>query len=135
MQNELTVRNKLVDKLGYEINDEMTYTKTSKTYANVGSFFKEIGDSYELYKVYTDEELDYVNQLMVMEIYLGLIGDMDDEYASLDMMNVTEDQICIYGLSGSAADTVRSNYLKLGERLNQLLGNHNCSNNKLSNEL
>lgn len=141
MQNELTVLNKLVDKLGYEINDEMltnfqdyygdelskmneiTYAKTSKTYTNVGSFLKEIGDSYELYKVYTEEELDYVKQLMVMETYLDLIGDMDDEYASLDMMKVAEGQISFYGLSGSAADTVRSNYLKLGERLNQLLGN------------
>ncbi|MCR1899150.1 ABC transporter permease subunit [Irregularibacter muris] len=139
--DELPIINELVNKLGYEINDEMlgnfqdyygdklkkmnemTYTKTSKTYVNVGSFLEEVESNYGLYKVYTDEELDFVNQLMVIETYLSLIEDMEDKYATLDMMEFAEGQISMYGLSGSAAETVRSNYLKLGERLNQLLEN------------
>ena len=48
--------------------NEITYAKTSKTYTNVGSFLKEIKDSYELYKgLYRRKELDYVKQLMVMK--------------------------------------------------------------------
>lgn len=141
IRNELTVLNKLVDQLGYEINDEVlenfqdfygdglkkmneiTYDKTSKTYRDVGTFLEEIQNSYDLYRVYTDEDLDHIHQIRIVEIYLDLIKEMDHQYASFDMLEYAEGQISLYGLKGSAAETARSNYQKLGERLNQLLDN------------
>ncbi|NLY45066.1 MAG: hypothetical protein GX053_03630 [Tissierella sp.] len=141
IRNELTVLNKMVDELGYEINDEMlenfqdlyrdelkkmneiTNDKTSKTYGDVGTFFEEVRNDYDLYNVYTHKELDHMNQIMIMEIYLDFIKDMDHEYASFDLLEFAETEISLYGLQGSAAETARSNYEKLGDRLNQLLDN------------
>ncbi|AKL96587.1 ABC-2 family transporter protein [Clostridium aceticum] len=144
--NELTVLNKLVDELGYEINDEMiesfqdyyedelrkmnemTYDKTSETYTDVGSFFEEVKYNYELYTSYSSEDLDYFHQLMVLETYLELIGSIDETYASINMMGIAESVIEMYGISGTAAETVRNNYVQLEERLNQLLENNEHKN-------
>lgn len=145
-RDELLVLNQLVDELGYEINDEMianfqelygdelkkmneiTNDKASKTYGDVGTFFEEVRNDYDLYHLYTDEELDYMNQIRIMEIYLDLIRNMDHQYASFDLLEFAEAQISLYGLKGSAAETARRNYQRLGERLDQLLDNGEHTN-------
>ncbi|KNF08405.1 ABC-2 family transporter protein [Gottschalkia purinilytica] len=147
--DELKVLNKVVDKFGYKINNEMTtnlkkyYTdglnkmnqitnqKVSKTYENVSSFFEEgMTESQYGHKedIYSQEDMRFIQELNIVESYYYMINDIDNSYAQIDLMKKAEDEIEKYNLSGEAANTVRNEYKKFTKRFDELVKNEEHKN-------
>ncbi|WP_461615085.1 hypothetical protein [Clostridium sp. Marseille-QA1073] len=142
-RNELKVLNKIVDKFGYEINDKMvnefdnyyndelnkmneiTSKKTSKSYESVLELFKDNEYSPQGYKgdIYNEEEKKFISELSIVEIYHQFIKNIDERYSTIDTMTIAESAINSAGLSGKAADTLRNEYKKLGDRFEKLKEN------------
>ncbi|MGK0468758.1 hypothetical protein [Clostridium sp.] len=135
--NELKVLNKIVDKFGYEINDKMmddfglyyndqlkklnsiTSQKMSKTYTSATMFL----NNYNKVDIYTKEQLEFFNEVKIVENYYYNAKDIDISYKDIDIAEMGESGIAMYKLSGKASDTVRIQYSKLSKRFDKLKEN------------
>ncbi|WP_291567378.1 MULTISPECIES: ABC transporter permease subunit [unclassified Clostridium] len=142
-RDELKVLNKIVDKFGYEINDKMvnefdnyyndelnkmneiTSKKTSKSYESVLELFKDNEYSPQGYKgdIYNEEEKKFISELSIVEIYRQSMKNIDERYSTIDTMTIAESAINSVRLSGKAADTLRNEYKKLGDRFEKIKEN------------
>jgi hypothetical protein len=140
--SELKILNKIVDKFGYEINDDMianfglyykrklkelnkiTLEKESKTYESATV----ITNNYNQYEIYNKEELEFFNEVKVIENYYDIAKDIDIRYKGINVLGIGESAISEYKLSGSAADTVRTQYKKLSKRFDKLKENGEYKN-------
>lgn len=136
--SELKVLNKIVNKIGYKINDKMlvgfklyysdklkelnktTSQKTSKTYKSATELFSNDFNSGSIYK---KEDLEFFNEVRVIENYYYSAKNIDISYEDIDVVELGEAVIAKYKLSGSAAETVRKQYLKLSKRFDKLKEN------------
>lgn len=140
VKSDLRVVNEIVDKFRYEINDKMksdfkeyynnqlktmneiTYDKTSKTYEDVSTFLNDNDLSGNI-DIYSKEEQNFIADLIIVENYHHIIQNIDSTYSQIDLIQVAETEIMKFGLGGKAADTVREQYTKLGERFEELKEN------------
>lgn len=143
-KDELRVLNKIVDRFGYKIDDEMlaefkeyydselkrlnkiTEEKVSKNYSSISEFYKD--DFYDIENIYTEDEVELIRELGIVEAYLYKIEEIDDVYLNIDIMEIAEDEITKYRLSGHAANTVRKQYRDFNERFRQLINNREHKN-------
>ncbi len=144
MKDELKVLNKIVDRFGYKINDEMlaefkeyydeglkrlnriTREKASKNYNRVSEFYNDY--PYGIEKLYRKEEVEFIRELGIVEAYYYMTREIDDVYLEIDPMNIAENQINQYGLSGGAADTLRNEYKNFSKRFDQLISKNEHKN-------
>ncbi|WP_055669511.1 ABC transporter permease subunit [Desnuesiella massiliensis] len=147
-KDELKVLNKIVDKVGHEIDDnmmakfkiyyeeelnkvnEITYNKTFRTYKSAFEILESLnynqGKSKE--DIYSKSELDLINEVGIIEAYYNTIEGIDDTYEKLDFMQIAEGEIKKYRLSGAAAETVRKEYEDFAKRFHQLIKNEEHKN-------
>ena len=143
-REELRVLTRLVDRFGYEIDDEMlekyrlyyeeqlvslnkiTKEKTSKNYNSMAEFFADY--KYGLEDIYDREELGLIMELGIMEAYYNTIEEIDEVYSSLDIMERAESEINKFQLIDKAAETVRNQYKAFSERFQQLVNNKEHKN-------
>lgn len=143
-KDELKVLNKIVDRVGYKIDDEMinrfkeyydeqleelneiTKEENSKKYSSISELYADYRHGIE--EVYDKEEVEFITDLGIMEAYYYKIQEIDDFYSSIDIMERAENEILKYGLSGKAADIVRKQYKALNERFHQLVSNNEHKN-------
>lgn len=143
-KDELKVLNKLVDRFGYKIDDEMVSEfkdyygsglkrlnkiaeeKVSKKYTSISEIYKD--NSYVIEDIYDKDEVELIWELGIAEAYLYKIEEIDEFYASIDIMGMAEGEIMKYRLSGKAADTVRKQYRDFNERFHQLINNKEHKN-------
>lgn len=142
-RDELMVLNNMVDEFGYKIDDgleenlgkyydegldklnQLSYQKTGKTYESVEVF---LNDQYYSISsredgVYDKEDIDFIEELAIVEGYYHTIGDIDQTYEEIDITEIAEAEIKKCGLSGKAANTVRKQYKKFAKRFNELVEN------------
>lgn len=142
-RDELKALNKIVDKFGYKINDKMinefdnyyndqlnkmneiTSKKTSKTYESVLELFNDNEYSPQGYKggIYNEEEKKFISELNTVEVYYQYLKSIDERYSTIDTASIAESVINSARLSGKAADTLRKEYKKLGNRFEKLKEN------------
>lgn len=143
-KDELKVLNKIVDRFGYKIDDEMVAEfeeyydsrlkrlnkiaeeKVSKEYNSITEFYKE--NPYDIEDIYTKNEVELIWELGIVEAYLHKINEIDDFYSSIHIMDIAESEIMKYRLEGAAADTVRKQYKAFNERFHQLINNREHKN-------
>lgn len=143
-KDDLKVLNKIVDKLGYKIDDEMvakfknyydtqlgklneiTNKKTSKKYEIASEFYEE--QNYYIEDTYNKEEIEFIKELGIVEAYFYTMGEIDEIYSEIDFMEIAESEIKKYGLRGNAADTVRKQYESFSKRYEQLIENREHKN-------
>lgn len=134
---ELKILNKIVDKFGYEINDEMmadfqiyyneqlksvneiTYGKTSRTYNSAGELLTDYSNSH----FYNKEEVKFLSEVGVIENYYNIAKNIDESYKTINIAELGESGIATYKLSGQAAETVKNQYEKLADRFEELKEN------------
>lgn len=99
--------------------------KTGKTYESASEFFaNENYNSVIDSGIYSKSEHEFVDDLMVTEIYLNAANGIIQKYQSFDLLAYAEQQIKQYGLSGEAAQTVREQYKTLDPRFEQIKENN-----------
>ncbi len=143
-KDDLKVLNKIVDKFGYEIDNEMeanfkkyydiqlkklneiTNKKTSKNYKSVSELYEE--QNYYIEDTYDKEEIKFIKELGIVEAYFCTMENIDEVYSKVDIMEISEGEIKKYGLSGNAADTVRNQYKRFNERYRRLIENREHKN-------
>ena len=143
-KDELKVLNKIVDRVGYKIDDEMinrfkeyydeqleelnkiTKEKNSKEYSSISEFYAD--HRYGIEETYDKEEVEFIKDFRIMEAYYYKIQEIDEFYSSIDIMERAENEILKYGLSGKAADIVRKQYKAFNERFHQLVNNNEHKN-------
>ncbi|MBZ9633295.1 hypothetical protein [Clostridium sp. FP1] len=140
--SELKILNKIVDKFGYKISDKMmddfgvyyneqlkklnsiTSGKTSKTYESAAMLLND----YKQVDIYKKEDLEFFNEVRVIENYYYTAKDIDKNYKNIDIVQIGESGITMCGLSGKAAATVRTQYSKLSKRFDKLKENGEYEN-------
>ncbi|WP_026895755.1 hypothetical protein [Clostridiisalibacter paucivorans] len=143
-KDDLKVLTKIVDKFGYKIDDEMEVRfgeyydqelkklnrivneKESKNYNSVSKFYKD--NPYGIEDIYDKEEMRFIRELEILEAYYYKIGEIDEVYSKIDIMEKAEYEITKYRLSGKAADTVRNQYKNFSNRFHQLINNKEHKN-------
>ncbi|QAT61891.1 hypothetical protein EQM13_09940 [Acidilutibacter cellobiosedens] len=144
IKEDLEVLNKIVNKFGYKIDDKMIsgfksyYDKglkrlnilvnerESKNYNSVSEFYDD--HNYGIEDIYDKEEIEFIRELGIVEAYYYKIGEIDDVYSNIDIMEKAENEISKYGLKGEAANTVRNEYRDFNKRFHQLVNNKEHKN-------
>lgn len=143
IREDVKLANRLIDKFGYEVNDEMLksldeeYTsktkelnkiikdRFNKEFSSVSAFLN--SDEYKslLYssESYLQSEVDLFDELLTIGNYKNVAIDLIDAYEDLDIMEMAQGGIEAYGIGGDAANLVRKNYEKLIPRFNELKNN------------
>lgn len=143
-KDDLKVLNKIVDKFGYRIDDEMEVRfkeyyakelkklnrivneKESKNYNSISEFYDD--HTYNIENIYDEEEIKFIRELGIIEAYYYKIEEIDDVYSKINIMEKAESEINKYGLGGKAADTVRNQYKDFNKRFQQLVDNKEHKN-------
>lgn len=95
--------------------------KESKSYKDMNSFFTD--HAFDPLENYTKEERELFNDAGLLEYYYSSSLYADEEYRKIDPVAIAEYDIQKYGLTGSAAELVRSQYGKFEERFKEVLKN------------
>lgn len=143
ISEDLKLANNLIEKFGYEVNDEMlksldagysskmkelneiTKSRFHKEFTSVSEFLESEEYKSVLYsnEGYLQSEIDLFDELLVIDNYKNVTIDFIDAYEDLDIMEIAEGGIEAYRIGGDAADLVRKNYEKLLPRFNELKNN------------
>lgn len=152
INDELPILNRIVSKLGHEIDEEMirdfqnyyneqllklnkiTYENTSRTYTSIADFFKEHREQLYFHTadyraIYSEEERAFIEDLRVVAMYYyEVTGSGIAAFEEIDIMKIAESEIRRYGFGGKAADTVRNVYREFEKRFEQLVENEEHRN-------
>ncbi|MGM9922921.1 MAG: hypothetical protein ACI35R_01575 [Bacillus sp. (in: firmicutes)] len=138
-KEELHVANELAETYGVNITDEslskldqdlqkeladfnmITEKKSSQTFGSAVEFFNQL--RFEDQELYTKDEVRFFYSVYLKEIYAGNAETIDASYKEFDIEGIGESEISRYGLSGTAADTLRKQYVKFAERFDKLQEN------------
>ncbi|WP_042144249.1 hypothetical protein [Paucisalibacillus sp. EB02] len=115
----LKLENDMQEDLSYL--NEITSEKVGQTFTSSGEFFTNL--RFEDQETYTEEQLNSFYDLYVKEMYLGTAKGIDDSYNKIDIATLGEDGIRSYGLTGSAADTLRKQFEVFEDRFEQMKAN------------
>lgn len=148
IREDLKLANELIKKTGYEINDEMfgkmdlEYSQlmqelnivTKEMFNKQFQSLSEFLDSEEYKKInyrevdFSDSEIGVINELLIVDMYKNLSLNLIHDYEEIDIMEMAEEIVKIYGLSGEAANLVRKNYESLALRFEELKDNGEYKN-------
>lgn len=138
-KEELPIVNELAGKYGARYTDALLATldneittevaqmntitekKTSQTFAGADDFFDQL--TFEEQGRYTEKELDTFYDLFLKEMYRSAAASMDESYAGFDIQKIGESEITKFGLTGSAAETLRKEYEAFADRFATLQQN------------
>ncbi|CAH1203850.1 hypothetical protein PAECIP111893_02090 [Paenibacillus plantiphilus] len=116
-REELKVANQLAGKYGVGITDD-----------SMNQFREDL--QHDLVKLneitrtdYSEAELDFFTELQLKEKYYEMANDIDNRYDQIDWEQIGESQINMYRFSGSAADTMKNEYIKLSLRFEEMKDN------------
>ncbi|UII56792.1 hypothetical protein LS684_04815 [Cytobacillus spongiae] len=138
-KEELHVANQLASKYGSHITseslstleidikeelyvlNEMTEKKSGQTYESAFDFFSEL--SYEDEQRYADNELLFMHELYLKEMYAETAKAIKPSYEKINIEKIAESEIVRYKLEGQAAVTLRNQFAKFAERFADLQSN------------
>ncbi|MBS4201654.1 hypothetical protein KHA93_18795 [Bacillus sp. FJAT-49732] len=138
-KEELGVVNQIAKKYGTKITDEsllkleddlqpglshlnsVTQKKSGQTFEHASDFFAQL--SYENQDLFTSKELQSFYELHLKEMYVGMAKSLDPTYAEFIINMMGEKAINGYRLSGTAAETLRNEYIKFSTRFEELKKN------------
>lgn len=103
-----------------EVND-IAKEKVSKTYATMNELFSD--QSLYVNSVFSEEELQLFATTSLFEMYYVNSLHIDENFQQLDPIAFAEMEIRKYGLSGGAAQLIRSQYARFSERYADVLQN------------
>ncbi|MGD6960919.1 hypothetical protein ACQCVB_01850 [Fictibacillus phosphorivorans] len=104
--------------------NQLSQSKTGDTYQNAADFYKpELYYSLIESNIYSEKELQDINNLAIKETYLNSIQDIETKYNTLNVMENAEEGIRLFGLEGAVAETVREQYSVLKPRVEELIQN------------
>jgi len=119
-------REKLKTSYEEDLNswNQLSQSKTGDTYQNAADFYKpEIYYSLIESNIYSEKELQDINNLAIKETYQNSIKDIETKYSTLNVMENAEEGIRLFGLEGAAAEKVREQYTVLKPRVEELIQN------------
>lgn len=148
LKEDLKIINNIISEFGYEINDEMisemndkyknslkdlnkiTKKKVNKTYKSIGEFVESSEYQSNNYEggVFTQKDLEFFNEVNLLYTYANLSVDLIKDYEDIDINEVSEGSIEMYGLSGQSADMARDNYKELDKRFDEIIENEEHKN-------
>lgn len=139
-KEDIKIINKIILEFRPEINDQMisdmknkykeslkevnkiTKEKVNKTYNSIGEFM--ISEEYYTNNydggVFSREELEFFNEVSLLDIYSNASVDLIKSYEELNIKEIGESEIQGYGLSGQAATMARKNYQNLSDRFEEI---------------
>lgn len=138
-KEELHVANELAETYGVNITDKsllkldqdlqkdladfnmITDKKSSKTFGSAVEFFDQL--RFEDQELYTEDEIRFFHSVYLKEMYAGTAETIDASYKEFDIERIGESEISKYGLSGTAAETLRKQYAKFSDRFDELQEN------------
>ncbi|MBH0175519.1 ABC transporter permease subunit [Fictibacillus sp. 23RED33] len=104
--------------------NQLSQSKTGDTYQNAADFYKpELYYSLIESNIYSETELQDINELAIKETYLNSIQDIETKYSTLNVMENAEEGIRLFGLEGAVAEKVREQYSVLRPRVEELIQN------------
>ena len=140
IKDELKIINNIIGEFGYEINDDMlnnmnleykekikkfneiTKDKLNKTYPTMEEFIN--SDEYNKYtnndKTFTYEEIEFFNELNLLEAYKYLAVEQVKSYEGINILETGDKDIKAYGLSGKAKEIAKKRYETLDKRFEQI---------------
>lgn len=113
--------------LGEEIKTELvqlnaiTEKTASQTFVSALDFFNQL--TFEEQEKYTEKELNTFYEIALKEMYMSTAASMDERYAGFDIQKIGENEIAQFGLTGSAAETLRKEYRAFEDRFAALQQN------------
>lgn len=136
-KEEFAVLTELVDTYGHEIDQEMLETLgddyeegvawlnenvplNNKTYDHPSEMLSDRSLSFQ---EWTEPQVLKLQDLAVVEHYYRTSHDIDNIYEDIRVQDQAEKMILQYGIEGKAAETVRQQYEKLGNRLEEIVDN------------
>ncbi|MBO3445584.1 hypothetical protein [Clostridium sp. CCUG 7971] len=102
--------------------NEITKNKLNKSYKTMEDFIN--SENYYRYihedKIFNDEELQFFNELNLLEIYKYLAVEQVKSYEDINILETVEKDIKAYGLSGKAKEIAKKRYEILDKRFKQI---------------
>ncbi|MGF7047397.1 hypothetical protein J2T13_001902 [Paenibacillus sp. DS2015] len=143
MTQDLAVLNRLVDRIGYAVTDEMqlafdqeyaeslrqmneiTEAKIGKTYDSAAGFTSSNPVLKDNNNPFTQQEIDTVVEFSIIESYYTAIPKIITDYDTLDMNQLAESALAMQTrkVSNPVANTIKKQYADLSVRLAELKGN------------
>ncbi|MFD1138179.1 hypothetical protein [Paenibacillus urinalis] len=102
----------------------VTESRSEQSYETAASFFEKDNLTKYVYNqpgLYTEDELQMFHQAMLIEHYYVKSQTADTVYKQLDVEAYAEDAMELYGVTGSPAEFIRTQFAALGERLAELI--------------
>ncbi|QAA33001.1 hypothetical protein [Clostridium manihotivorum] len=139
-REDLSVINKIVDNVGYNINDEMMEkfkvyynknlkeamniieTKEGKSYKSVSEYIDEVGNYY-LKEKYSYDQVKIIKDTASIENYYTEIPALIKRYDELSISAMADSLIKGTKLSGSAEKLARQNFAKFNDRFSEVKEN------------
>ncbi|KAA0967006.1 hypothetical protein FQ087_05615 [Sporosarcina sp. ANT_H38] len=134
-KDELKVANRLVENYGREITDlslnqfekdlQVDLVKLEKIIGQELSSVHEFLDglNYEDHELYSESDWQFIEQLRLKEMYLGMANEIDGKYTRIDLKKVAEETITQTKVSGNAAKTLRNEYEEFSKRFEEMKQN------------
>lgn len=113
--------------MGEEIKTELvqlnaiTEKTASQTFVSALDFFDQL--TFKEQEKYAEEELNTFYETALKEMYMSTAASMDESYAGFDIQKIGENEIAQFGLTGSAAETLRKEYRAFEDRFAALQQN------------
>ncbi|MGN7400055.1 hypothetical protein ACTHO0_09380 [Cytobacillus praedii] len=139
IKDDIRSLNHLARTYGTEINDEMlsemqsdyeaslkkvnaiTSNAVSKTYNNMDAFYSD--RSIYIPEKFSEKEIQIFNKTALLEYYYSNSLIIDKSFLARDPVKKAEYELKVYGISGEAAELIRSKYVNFTERFNEVKNN------------
>ncbi|TCJ01516.1 hypothetical protein [Cytobacillus praedii] len=139
IKDDIRSLNQIAQTYGTEINDEMlskmqsdyeaslkkvnaiTSNAVSKTYKNMDAFYSD--RSIYIPEKFSEKEIQIFNKTALLEYYYSNSLIIDESFLARDPVKKAEYELKVYGISGEAAELIRSKYNNFTERFNEVKDN------------
>lgn len=148
ISNDLKIINNIIDEFGYKIDDSMvdninasykskleefnkiTKDKLGKTYSSMEEFLDSEYHYTDIYDsdLFTKEELNFFDEINILELYLFLVTEQVNSYESIDILKVKDFEIKSFGISGEAKEIAEKRYEILNKRFEEIKENKEHKN-------
>ncbi|MED3550796.1 hypothetical protein [Cytobacillus praedii] len=139
IKDDIRSLNQIAQTYGTKINDEMlskiqsdyeaslkkvnviTSNAVSKTYKNMDAFYSD--RSIYIPEKFSEKEIQIFNKTALLEYYYSNSLIIDESFLARDPVKKAEYELKVYGISGEAAELIRSKYNNFTERFNEVKDN------------
>lgn len=143
LRNDFKVTHDIGKRYGYKIDDnmvknfkkyyhdeikkmnEITQKQTGKRYNNAIQLANDLKTGVYLY---SKENIEFFNKVNMEEYYYESMKNVDNEYSTMNVMNIAKMEIRKYKLEGKAAETVRKEYRDFNKRFKKIVKNEEYKN-------